>query len=165
MKKLLAGAVLSLAAATSWATPPSAESVETLLQVARAESMTSMAWTAMDQVMRQSMQQATAGQNLTPEQRRQMDAVPPTMTRLIREELSWSSMKPDFVALYREVYTQEEIDAQIAFYRSPAGQSILDKTPAVMQRSIALTQARMQAFYPRLKAALEQALAEARQPR
>lgn len=50
----------------------------------------------------------------------------------------WDGIKPDeFVDLMIPIYTRhlttEDMRAVIEFYESPAGQKILDKTPAIME--------------------------------
>lgn len=56
--------------------------------------------------------------------------------------LKWENLKGDYLRLYRETYTQEEVDAQIAFYETPLGQSIVAKGPAVGAKSSAIMQGR-----------------------
>lgn len=43
--------------------------------------------------------------------------------------------------LYAKNYSEEELDALVAFYESPAGQSILKKQPQVMAQAMQLGQA------------------------
>ena len=45
------------------------------------------------------------------------------------------------IPIYQRNYTTTEIDGLIDFYQSPLGQSLLEKTPIVMQESIAVGQA------------------------
>ncbi|QIO09820.1 DUF2059 domain-containing protein [Acinetobacter lanii] len=50
--------------------------------------------------------------------------------------LAWEQMKPIYEKVYREVYSGEEVQAQIDFYSSEIGQSILRKSPLVAQESM-----------------------------
>jgi hypothetical protein len=108
------------------------------------------------------MQQAAQGKTLTAEQQRIFDAVPARFVAVMRAEFGWAKMKPMYVQLYRDTFEQEEIDGLIAFYRSPVGQAFTSKMPLIMQKSMALTQAQMQTFIPKMKAAMEGAIAEAK---
>lgn len=44
------------------------------------------------------------------------------------------------IPIYLKHFTAEELEATLAFYRSPAGRSILQKMPVVMQESMAAGQ-------------------------
>jgi uncharacterized protein len=144
------------------AAPASPESVEALLAVTKTESMLDSMYSSVEQIMRQSMQQAALGKTLTQEQQQVIDTVPQKFMVVVRAEFTWDKLKPQFVQLYRETFDQEEIDALVAFYRSTVGQGFINKMPIVLQKSMALSQAQMQTLVPKMKAAIEQAMAEAK---
>ncbi|TJZ73208.1 DUF2059 domain-containing protein [Chitiniphilus eburneus] len=52
-------------------------------------------------------------------------------------------LKPDYIKLYRDTFTQEEIDGLIAFYKTPAGQALVDKMPLVLQNISGILQSRL----------------------
>lgn len=160
MKNLAASLLLACCASLAHAAPPSAESVEKLLEVMRTQDVLDAVHAQLERVMRQGMQGALSGKTLTAAQRRALDALPRKLTAAMAPELSWPVLKPDFVRVYSEVYTQEEVDGMAAFYASPLGQGILAKMPQAMQRSMELTQARMVAAMPRLQAAMAAAMKE-----
>lgn len=155
----IAAALLSGAAL---AAPASDASIESLLVLTRAEAMMESVSVEMEQLMRQSMQQATGNQPLSDEQRRMLDVAPREFAKVVREEMSWAKFKPLLLDIYRGVFDQTEIDGLIAFYRSPVGQSFISKMPQVMQRSMALTQAQMGPLMEKMKAAMDRTMAEVR---
>jgi hypothetical protein len=161
MRRLLILAAFVLAGAAQ-AEPPSRESVERLLDISRTESMIDSMYGNIEQAMRQGMQQSVQGKPLSAEQQRFLDAVPGKFVAIIREELAWAKMKALYVQVYLDSFEQEEIDGLIAFYASPAGQAFIRKMPAVMQRTMSLMQSMMQSITPKMKAAIDDALAEAR---
>lgn len=57
--------------------------------------------------------------------------------------MSWSSLKPVYIRAYQETFTDPEIQAQIDFYQSPIGQSILKKSPNLAVRMTQLTNERL----------------------
>src|ERR1041385_1773987 len=132
--------LLALSARAAPATP---ESIEQLLTLTRTESILDSVYANMDQIMRQAMAESLKGQKLTPEQQRFIDAAPARFARVVREELSWDKLRPMYVQIYQQSFTQEEIDALTAFYRTPAGMAFVAKMPAVMQRSMGAMQSRM----------------------
>lgn len=147
------------------AAPASEESVERLLIAMKTESTMDAMYGGMEQMMRQGTQQAAQGKTLSAEQRRAMEALPSKFVAVIREEMSWSKLKPRYVALYRDTFEQEEIDGLLAFYASPTGQAFVNKMPVVMQKSIAMSQSLMQSVIPKMTAAINEAVAEAKTPK
>jgi uncharacterized protein len=165
MKQLMAtcAALGSLwLAPVAWAAPASEESIKTLMVLTRTESVVDQMWVVMEQSMRQTMQQSSAGQQLTAEQQQRTAAAPAKMMAVLREELSWVKLEPGYIALYKDTFEQSEVDGMIAFYRSPAGQSFVAKMPLLMQRSMVITQAQMKDVLPKMQAAMQQAVSDAK---
>ncbi|MBP6898620.1 MAG: DUF2059 domain-containing protein [Burkholderiaceae bacterium] len=166
MRRLAACLLLALST-SAWAQngAPSDASIDTLLAVTKAESMLDGLYANLEQQMRQAMVQGVAasaqGKPLTAEQQRVLEAAPVKFARVMREELSWASIKPMQVQIYRESFTQAEIDGLIEFYRSPAGQAFVAKMPVVLNKSMQLMQQRMPAMMSRLQAAMQEVIAEA----
>lgn len=46
----------------------------------------------------------------------------------------WDALKPSMVKVYKELYTQEEVDAMIEFYQTPVGRSIISKQAQATKR-------------------------------
>jgi hypothetical protein len=74
--------------------------------------------------------------------------------------LTWEKLRPLYVQIYQESFTQEEIDGPIAFYESPAGVAFVEKLPFVMQKSMSIMQSRMAPMMEKMKAAMKEAIAE-----
>ena len=162
MRKLILVASLLCLALSAHAAPPSTESIETLLAATKVESLLGAVYSNMEKAMRAAMGQQLAGKGLTSEQQRFLDTVPGRFTNILKDELSWSRIKPIYVQIYQESFTQEEIDGLVAFYQSPAGKAFVDKMPVVMQKSMAAMQSRLQPMMERMNTAVEQAIAEAK---
>lgn len=162
MRKFPAVALAALIALNASAAPASQESVEELLAVTKSEATMDSMYASMEQMMRQGMQQSTRGKTFTPEQQRILDGAPAKFLAVLREEFNWAKMKPMIVQVYRDTFEQEEVDGLVVFYKSAAGRAFIDKMPTVMQKSMALTQSQMQSVTPKLRAAMEQAIAEAK---
>jgi len=160
MKHLLATFAVSLFASAVAAAPASQASVEELLDLTRAESLISEMYPQVEQIMRQSMKAALVDKAPTAAQQRVLDAMPGKFIAIMREELNWAKLKPQFTQIYQETFEQEEIDGLIAFYKSPAGQAYVGKMPSVMQRTMALSQEQMKVILPKMQAAIRDAIAE-----
>lgn len=156
---VLACACLSFGAL---AAQPSAESIEALLQVTRAESMVDGMNANVEQLMRSAVAEAAQREKLSPSQQRVLDQFPAKFAQVVREESNWAAMKPELIEIYRSVYTQEEVDGQLAFYRSAVGQATISKMPQVLQMSLEMGERQMRRLMPKLQAALKDATAEAK---
>ena len=150
--------VALLASFTVQAAPVSQDSVEALLSVTKTEAIMDSLYSGMDQVMRQTVNQTVQGKSLSAEQQRALNAVATNFVSVMREEMSWQKMKPLYVRLYRETFEQEEIDGMLAFYSSPAGTALINKTPLLMQKSLTLSQELLQSAVPRMNTAIEEAM-------
>lgn len=160
MKNLLAVFVLSVASMSAIAATPTDESIRTLFTEMKAESMLNGMYAAMEPAMRQGMAQATDGREPTPEQKRILDRFSQRFSDLMRTELSWAKLEPIQIRIYRESFEQSEIDGLIEFYRSPAGQSLINKMPTVTQKAMTEMQVYMQQVMPKLQAEMQEMVSE-----
>lgn len=69
----------------------------------------------------------------------------------IYQEMRWEKLKPDFVQAYCEVFTEDEMNQLHAFYQSPIGKTLLEKTPQLTVKSMEVTQKHMSAILPEIQ--------------
>lgn len=81
---------------------------------------------------------------------------------IMKKEVSWDVLRPQYVQVYGETFDQEEIDGLVAFYSSEAGQAFVNRMPALLQKTMTIVQSLMQTLLPKITTANEQALAEAK---
>jgi len=62
------------------------------------------------------------------------------MITLMRAEMSWAKMAPDLKQIYKQNFSESEIEGLLAFYQSPVGKSFVEKMPAISQESMMLGQ-------------------------
>jgi uncharacterized protein len=118
------------------AAPPSEESIKQLLEVAQAHKLIDSVMTQMDLLMTQSIQQATQGQEIPPKMQKEIDKRQAEVVGLMKELLDWKKLEPMYVRIYQKSFSQQEVDGMIAFYKTPAGQAVIGKMPAVMQNTM-----------------------------
>ncbi|OGV56381.1 MAG: hypothetical protein A2017_12605 [Lentisphaerae bacterium GWF2_44_16] len=99
-------------------------------------------------MMMSQQSKAFAGQGKIP------DEVAKVLQGFYKKYLTWETVKNDMTKAYSETFTQEEIQAMIKFYSTPAGQSIVKKQPQLTQKIMLLTMASMQKHMPELQASL-----------
>lgn len=96
--------------------------------------------TGMEQLLVQAMTQMMEG--MKPMLRAGLKDTPPGFAPLMEEEMTrgFQNASGDYlsmaVALYSDTFSEAEIDEMRAFYRSPTGQKMVAKQPALLQRSM-----------------------------
>jgi hypothetical protein len=148
MKRLFLSAVIGCVLIRSgMAAPPSDQSISEMMNAMQLQALLNQALHEMDQGMSQSMEQglqkSLQGKTLTPAQKEAVEAFRGKFTAAANSELSFAKVKDLYVQSYRETFTQDEVDAIIAFYKSPAGKAVTEKYPMAMKKANGLMQARI----------------------
>ena len=99
-------------------------------------------------------------QSLTAEQKAGLQRIQQRTSQTLRQALAWSQMRPMYVDLYKQSFSKEDVLAMAEFYESPAGQSLLDKTPALMQNLMVAIQQKMTPLMADLQKDLEKISSE-----
>jgi len=148
---------LALVAATLGSPPllaqearPTETSVRHVLAAAHLDTILDSYSTQIETSLRAGMQHELAGQTLNAEQRTIMNQMQDKMVALMREEMDWKRMEPQIMELYRNTFTQREVNGMLAWYTSPTGKSVVAKVPLVTQQMADYAQERVQDVVPRL---------------
>ena len=140
--------------------PPIEASIQQLLEVGQAHKLVDTMTAQMDGYMKQIMQQATQGQHITPEIQKGIDKREAEMMSMLKELLDWDKLEPMYVRVYQKSFTQGEVDGMVAFYKTPIGQALLTKMPAVMQNTLNEMQQMMQPMMQRMQRMQQDVVAE-----
>jgi hypothetical protein len=116
--------------------PPSEASIKQLLEVSQARKLVDSVMAQMDNLMQESIAQATRGQTIPPKVQKDIDQRRAEMVAMMKELLDWTKLEPMYVRIYQKTFNQQEIDGMLAFYRTPAGQAVMSKMPAAMQNTM-----------------------------
>ena len=163
-RRFLACAAVALAMAASYASAaqPSQESIVTLLTLTRSEQLIEKSRADMEKYMRSGVAMGLGGRQPSEREQQIIDKMVRDSVAVMREALDWPSMRDFMAGLYAQHFSQEEVDGLIAFYRSPAGEALVNKMPLVMDASVANIQRTMVGIAPRLQAISAQAQKELR---
>ena len=143
------------------AEPPASEaSVRELLTITQSQKLVDGTMGQVDAMMQRSMKQALAGQTLTADQQKIMDNMRTKMIALFREDMKWETLEPMFIDVYKQSFTQKEVDGMLDFYKSEPGQAVIAKMPLVMQNTMQAMQGRMAVMLPKLQQLQQDAIAE-----
>ncbi|HEY8997391.1 MAG TPA: DUF2059 domain-containing protein [Edaphobacter sp.] len=98
-----------------------------------------------------AMPQQLFGGQVPPASKEKFDAFQQQLQQATEAQIGWKVLQPEYVDLYAKTYTEPELDAILAFYKSPAGQSMLTKSPELSSQSVQLVQAKMAVLQPQLQ--------------
>ena len=157
--RLVLGLAL-LSAVPAFAAAPTDADINRLLAASRAQTMLDSMLPQMEAMQQQQFAQLTQQQQLDSKQRAQLQRIQHRTSQTMREALSWSQMRPMYVDLYKKSFSKEDVLAMAEFYESSAGQSLLDKTPTLMQNLMVAIQLKMQPLLAGLQKDLEQIVNE-----
>lgn len=142
------------------AAPASEGSIKQLLAVTQAQKLVDGMQGQFDSLMNNSIQQALKGKIPTAKQQRAIDNMKNRMVSLMQGELAWEKLEPQYIRLYQESFTEEEVAGMLSFYRTPAGQAVIDKMPMLMQRTMVDVQKMIVGITPQMKKIQEDFVAE-----
>lgn len=140
--------------------PPTDESVKQLLVATEAPKLVDSISQQMDEMMKSSIQRSLQGQTLTPKQQQIIDNMQSKIIALVNQEMNWNKLEGIYLRVYRSTFTQEEIDGMLAFYKTPAGQSMVKKLPKVMQQTMLEVQKSMGPLSQKLQKIQQDTLSE-----
>lgn len=126
--------------------------IQELFAVTHVDHITNQMADNMLSQMNNMMKQQTAGADLNPAQHQIMSDFTTKVSGMVHQQLAWDKLKSQFTTLYANAYTEPEIDAILAFYRSPAGQTMLAKLPEINAKSQQLGQSEITTLIPQLRA-------------
>ena len=70
---------------------------------------------------------------------------------LVAQKMSWERMRPIWVRLYDETFTEDELDGMLAFYQSAAGEAMLQKMPVLLTKTMSVAQQQMTELTPEIQ--------------
>lgn len=97
-------------------------------------------------------QNASGADALTPEKKKAQQDFVANATKAVNDNFGWAVLEPAYVKLYADTFTDAELDGMLVFYKSPAGQAMLAKTPEVSAGVMQIVHSRMDTFEPRMQA-------------
>jgi len=92
---------------------------------------------------------------IAPADQKLIDDADAKVVVILRETIGWEKLRPAYIDLYASTYTEEEIDGILAFYHSPAGQSMLNKTPELMTKGNQIVSLQAREMQPKIRTLME----------
>ena len=130
--------------------PPSDESLRELFAVTRTEETMNGMKPQLDAIIASSTKEVSQGKELTPERQAIMDRMRDKLVAAYGETFSFQPLHLMLIRVYQATYTQDEVDGLIAFYKTPAGQALINKSPLMAQNLMSEMQAAMRPLMQRI---------------
>ena len=164
MKKILFSLFFGLITLNSaHAAPPSDESVTQLLVLQGVDKSPARIIEEFDDLASATVRQVTQGRLFPGADERAAVKTFQEKSLAVRAELDarldFDKLKPFYLKIYRDRFTQEEVDQLIALYQTPAGKLLATKMPLVSQETSNLLQQNVTPLFGRMR----QAAAEMKQ--
>jgi hypothetical protein len=142
------------------AAPASEESIRQLLEVTKERRRLDDVRNQMIEKVRQKVQQVFHGQLPTLEQQAIAAKMENNIVAMVEDEFSWEKQEPRAIFMYQETFTEEEIAGVLSFYKTPAGQAVINKMPTLTQQFMLQMSNQMESIKGRMKEIQDEAIAE-----
>ncbi len=98
--------------------------------------------------------------DITEDREKNLQAMQKIAIDLLFEGLSWDSLKQEYITLYAETFTEEELEGIIEFSKSPLGEKMAEKSPILMQKSMEIGRQHAQNVMPLVQQAIQEYMKE-----
>jgi len=158
---LLVSLLIPIAAS---AEPASEASVRQLLEVTGARKLIEGIKDQTESRIRESIRMASQGRTLSVRQQAAVDHYVEGATSIVGAEIAWEKLEPMQIRLYRETFSEDEVNGMIDIYATPTGQALLRKMPTLLNRVMEEMQRITSAMQPKLQKLEQDVIAEMRTP-
>jgi hypothetical protein len=112
-----------------------------------------------------AQQFASTGVSAQPDQKG-LAAYYEKLNALVAESYNWTKLEPAYEKVYADLYTEDELDGILVFYKSPVGQAYLSKTPEATRQVLQISKQQFDALTPQIQKLTEDYVAHLKaQPR
>ena len=132
--------------------PPSDESILKMMSALQLQGSLDQMVAEVDAGMKAALKQQVQGKQMTPLQEAQVGQLQTRMSATIKEDLSFAKMKYIYLKVFRDTFTQEEVNGINAFYSSPAGKAMMEKIPSATKKASTLLQEHLEPTIRKVKA-------------
>jgi hypothetical protein len=110
---------------------------------------------AMQQQVQATAKNAPGTEQMTPDKKKMQQEFVDNSMKVVDANFSWAVVEPAYVKLYADTYTEADLDGILAFYKSPAGQALLTKSPELSAGVMQIVHGHMGDFEPKMQALQE----------
>ena len=89
-------------------------------------------------------------------QQPQMAPFRDVMVKFFNKYMSFDSLKNDYIQIYTEEFSEQELRDIIAFYKTPTGQKTIKRLPSIMQKGSQVGMSKVRMHIEEFKAMIEE---------
>jgi len=157
MRALVCGLALFLLGTSAVLASPAKEaSIRELMAVTHAQRLAETVSKQFDTMMKKSVRRTLNGRIPSLKQEQAIAHMEKSMHALLSRELAWDKLEPAYLRMYRETFSEEEIQGMLAFYRTPAGRAVIKKMPLLMRKTVSYTQQIIRESSPQMRQIIDQ---------
>ena len=160
MKNAAFGVILFCSVVAAQAAPPSDESLLKMMNALQLQTTLDQMVAQMDSGMKAALKETMKGKELNPLQTAELGQLQLKMSATIKEDLAFAKVKDVYLQVYRETFTQDEVNGINAFLTSPAGKAMLTKIDGATRKASELLQQRMGPTLQKIKVMQHQFIQE-----
>lgn len=128
--------ILLFFSTSAMATPASDGSIKQLLTVTKAQRLLNSMHAQVNALMDNSIRMELKGKQPTAKQQKAIKHMKTQMIAILQQGMSWKKLEPVYIRLYKDSFTEEEIKGMLAFYKTAAGQAVINKMPLLMRKTM-----------------------------
>lgn len=144
---------LCFAAATTFAYADDASrraKAEQMLVLTKTDSLMEQQLAGLQARVNELAKQQSGVAPLSPEQTKLTNDYLKQVQDTTTDEVSWAKLRPTIIQSYADSFTEADLDAILVFYKTPAGQAIITKTPDLANKTMNTVQGRIKEMQPKL---------------
>jgi len=132
------------------------QAAEEVLRLTKVDKMLGPLIDQIQQVQIQQLQQMDLSREAYAAAQRYLQRI----NDLVAREMQWQEIKNDYIGLYTDAFTEQELHQLIQFYSTPLGHKVIEKMPVLMEQSMQLGQKKMMNIMPEIQALSEEMIQE-----
>jgi hypothetical protein len=132
------------------------QAAEEVLRLTKVDKMLGPLIDQIQQVQIQQLQQMNLSREAYSAAQRYLQRI----NDLVAREMQWQEIKNDYIGLYTDAFTEQELHQLIQFYSTPLGHKVIEKMPVLMEQSMQLGQKKMMNIMPEIQALSEEMIQE-----
>jgi len=108
---------------------------------------------ALDGIIKQvsDAAQTVTGPSPSPQNKSRLDDFNKNISQLLDAQLGWKALQSSLTDLYAKSFTEEQLDACIAFYKTPAGIALVQNIPTIDASISDIAHSKLDALQPQLR--------------
>jgi uncharacterized protein len=123
---------------------------EEMLKLTNTDSLMATQLSALRDRVNELATQQSGAAAMTPAQKQLTDNYLKQVQGVTDDEVGWTKLRPMVIQAYADTFSEADLDGIIAFYKTPAGQSIVAKTPELSTKTMTMVQDRIKDMQPKL---------------